>query len=253
MKTHLILSMAVVALCAVSAGAAEIGREDLQKALEANPDLVVEALGKSDPSKLMDVIRTASKKEQEIAAQKELDDAFKNPLKPEISSKDHVRGSKKAKYTLVEYSDFQCPYCGRGFQTVEELRKKYGAQLRFIYKNDPLPMHPEAMPAAKYFEAVAIQSPEKAWEFHDKMFQNQQKLGEQFYKDTAKELGLDVEKLEKDAKSDAVKNRIESTMKEAQGFGIQGTPGFILNGIPVHGAYPVDYFEKIIDRLNKGS
>jgi len=164
-----------------------------------------------------------------------------------------VRGNTGAKYTLVEYSDFQCPYCAAGYQLVEELRKKYGKDLRFIFRHLPLPFHSQAMPAAQWLEAVAIQSPEKAWRFHDILFQNQDKLGGELFRKTAKDLGLDVERCEKDIDSQAVKDRIAADMEEATRFGFEGTPGFLLNGIPVKGAYPVAHFGEIISRLDAAS
>ena len=121
--------------------------------------------------------------------------------------------------------------------------------LREVFKNKPLPMHPQAMPAASWFEAARLQSPEKSWAFHDKLFQNQDKLGEPFYRETAKALGLDADKLAKDAASQAVKDAIAADVKEAEEFKFEGTPGFLLNGIPIRGAYPVEHFDEIIQKL----
>jgi protein-disulfide isomerase len=230
-------------------------KDEIKNVLKKNPDILLEVL-KDNRKAVFEIINQAAQeeqarrqKEEEEREKKDFEEAFKNPKKPDISAKTRIRGNKDAKYTLVEYSDFQCPYCSRGYQTVEALRKKYGENLRFVYKNLPLSFHPHAMPAAQYYEAAALQSSEKAWQFHDKMFQNQDKLGEAFYKQTAKELGLDVAKLEKDAKSQVVKEKIEADMKEAGEYGFQGTPGFLLNGIPVKGAYPVDFFDSIIARI----
>lgn len=114
--------------------------------------------------------------------------------------------------------------------------------MRFIFKHLPLPFHPQAMPAAQWLEAIAIQSPEKAWRFHDILFENQDKIGVDFFKKTAKDLGVDVEEREKEAQSSAVKDRIAADMEEAKKYGF--------NGIPVKGAYPVEYFEDIIKRLD---
>lgn len=228
----------------------------IKKALEKNPNLILDVL-RSHKKEFIQTWQEAYMEEKERAQREqeemELNEAFKKPFKPELDAKAHVRGSAEAKYTLVEYSDFQCPYCGRGFMTVEALRKKYGADLRFIYKNKPLPMHPMAMPAAQYFEAAALQSVDKAYALHDKLFENQNSLSEDFIKKSAKEVGLDVDKLEKDSKSAEVKNKIEADSKEADSFEFTGTPGFLINGIPVRGAYPPERFDKIIERLNKKS
>lgn len=233
-------------------------QKEIEAAINSNPDLILNVL-RAHKSELYKIVNEAFQEEQvkqqkqEAAKEeKEFNEAFLHPLQPVIDKNTLIRGNKNAPYTLVEYSDFQCPYCGRGFQTVEDLRKKYGSQLRFIYKNMPLPMHPQSMPAAEYFEAVALQSRPKAWLFHDKMFRNQSRLGPEFYKQTIKELGLNVAQAEKDAKSKRVQDLIQTDIKEAEKFGFTGTPGFLLNGIPVRGAYPAEKFISIIDRLKSG-
>jgi len=252
-----VLAAVLSALVAAPASSATISRDDLKKALEANPDLVVGALKSADKSALFEIMMDAQreyqmKKQQEEAEKEkaEMEAAYKNPFKPAIDEKTRIRGDKNAPITVVEYSDFQCPYCGRGYQVLEQVRQKYGAKLRFVYKHMPLvAIHPFAMPAAKWQEAVALQSPDKAWIFHDKMFQNQGLLGEDFFKKTVKELGLDAAKAAKDAESKAVADKIEADVKEAKNFGFTGTPGFLVNGIPLRGAYPPEDFDKIISRL----
>ena len=251
------LAAAALSLLIASPSFAAMSREDLQKALDKNPDLVLEALKKADKAAFFEYVMDAqhdyqAKKqgEEEAKEKAELENAFKNPLKPEIDAKTRIRGDKNAPITIVEYSDFQCPYCSRGFQTVEAVREKYGSKVRFIYKHLPLvAIHPNALPAAKWQEAVAIQSPDKAWIFHDTMFKNQSSLSEDFYRKTVKDLGLNVEKAAKDAQSQAVSDKIEADTKEAKEFGFSGTPGFLINGIPLRGAYPPEEFDKIIKRL----
>jgi len=251
------LAAAALSLLIASPSIAAISREDLQKALEKNTDLVLSALKKADKSAFLQYVMEANQEyqakkqaDEEAKEKAALEEAFKNPLKPAIDDKTRIRGDKNAPITVVEYSDFQCPYCGRGFQVVEALREKYGSKMRFVYKDLPLvQIHPNALPAAKWFEAVSLQSPEKAWKFHDIMFKNQGSLSEDFYKKTAKELGVDVEKAAKDAQGQTVSDKIEADTKEAKEFGFSGTPGFLVNGIPLRGAYPVEDFDKIIKRL----
>jgi protein-disulfide isomerase len=253
---HVLVAAAIAILTCTAAQAGDITGDELANALRKHPDVLIDAI-KANKKAIFDIMNQAAgeeqarmRKEAEDAAQKAYEDTFKNPLKPAIDVKTRIRGAIDAKYTLVEYADFQCPYCGASYQTVDELRKKYGNNLRFIFKNLPLPFHPQAMPAAQWFEAVAIQSPEKAWRFHDILFENQDKLGVDFFKKTASDLGIDVKKCERDAESQAVKDRIAADMGEAQKFGFDGTPGFLLNGVPVKGAYPVAYFEDVIKKLN---
>lgn len=250
-----VTTLLLAAALAVPAGAA-ISREDLKKALDANPDLVLSALSKADKAKFFQLVMDSQKEAQRAQAEaeakreaQEMEDALKNPMKPEIGADARVRGSADAPITIVEYSDFQCPYCAKGYQNLEQLRKKYGAELRVVFKNKPLDFHPLAMPAAQWFEAVALQSPEKAWDFHDTLFEHQDKLGEDYFKQVVKDLGLDAAKAAKDAGSDAVRKKIAADMREAAKFGMNGTPGYLVNGVPVRGAYPPSTFDGIIARL----
>ncbi len=243
-------------LIAVPAAAAAISRDELKKALEANPDLVLSALKKADKIKFFDLVVDAQNeykqgkaKEEAMAEAQEREKALKNPLKPEIGPDARVRGNPNAPITIVEYSDYQCPFCSQGYNNIEQLRKIHGDQLRVVFKNKPLDFHPLAMPAAQWFEALALQSPEKAWAFHDTLFEHQDKLGEDYYKLLTKDLGLDVAKAAKDAKGEVVRKKIEADMREANKFGFNGTPGYLINGVPLRGAYPVAAFEEIIAKI----
>ena len=112
-----------------------------------------------------------------------------------------------------------------------------------------------ALPAAKYFEAVARQTPEKAYKYHDYVFENQDKLnagGEKFLQEAAKKAGADMNKIKKDVASDDIMKNINADKAEANKFEFFGTPGFLVNGVSIKGAYPAAEFEKIIDRLGKG-
>ena len=193
----------------------------------------------------------AKKREEE--EMKSLEDSFNKPLEAKIREDELFRGEKAAPITLIEYSDFECPFCSRGFSTVMELLEKYKGKIRFVYKHLPLSFHPQAMISSQYYEAIRLQSAEKAVEFHDRIYKDQRKLqnGENFLKAIAKDLKVDMNKLAKDVKSDAVKKRIDEDMEEASKFGFQGTPGFLINGVPVKGAYPAAKFEEIIEKLKE--
>jgi protein-disulfide isomerase len=109
------------------------------------------------------------------------------------------------------------------------------------------------MIASQYYEAIRLQDAKKAFEFHDMIYKDQRKLqnGESFLKSLAKDLKVDMGKLAKDVNSDVVKKRIDADVEEAGKFGFQGTPGFLLNGIPVKGAYPTTHFVDIINKLKE--
>lgn len=250
-----LIVLAVVVLMA----AACTSKDDLKKMLKENPDIITEAI-EANPTKFIDALNNAVKsaqenegKRREEEEKKALEASFENPLKAEIRSDESFRGNKDAQITLIEYSDFECPFCSRGYNTVRELLEKYKGNIRFVYKHLPLSFHPQAMPASQYYEAIRLQDEEKAWKFHDKIYENQRKLqnGESFLKSLAKELGVDMKRLAKDIKSEKVQERIDADMAEAAKFGFQGTPGFLLNGIPVKGAYPTSHFDGLIKELEK--
>ncbi len=234
-------------------------KQQMAKILKEDPKILTEAIEKH-PAEFITALQNAAKNAQESMGKvreeeekKKLEESFDKPLVAEIRSDESIRGPKDAPLTLVEYSDFECPFCTRGFTTVMDLMKKYPGKIRFVYKHLPLSFHEQAMPAAQYYEAIRLQDEKKAFAFHDEIFTNQAKLknGVAFLDAAAKKAGADLAKVKKDLNSAAVKSRIEADQKEAASFGMQGTPGFILNGVPVRGAYPAEYFVTLVDELQK--
>lgn len=248
---------AVIIGAAVAMTACAPNGKQLKEAIEKDPSIVFVAIEK-DPEKFIEVVNKAARDAQNKGAEKaqqeegkKRDEEFANPLQPKIEEGRAIQGPADAKITIVEYSDFECPYCSRGYQTIQEVKKEYGNQVRIVFKHLPLDFHPKAMPAAKMFEAVARQSAEKAYKFHDIVFENQGDLrskGEAFLKDAAKKAGADMKKVEKDLADPKLMDRINADMEEAKGFGFSGTPGFLINGVSLRGAYPFSEFKVIIDR-----
>lgn len=256
MKLNLLLPMAIIG--ALFTGCT-VSEKDLGEMLKKNPNLITDAI-KEHPSEFIEALNVAVKsaqgdqrKKAEEAEKKQLEESFNNPMVPVIRPDEVIRGTKGAPITLVEYSDFECPFCSKGYETVTALLEKYKGKIQFIYKHLPLSFHQHAMPAAQYYEGIRLQSLDKAGEFHDEIFKNFSKVrtGEKFFKSIAKKLGVDMKKLEADLDSDIVKKRIDEDLAEAKKFGFQGTPGFLINGIPVKGAFPPEHFEGIVDELVK--
>ena len=228
-----------------------------KKILEEKPEILFSVIEKH-PDEFMAVVQkalgNAQKKGQEAALKEEQEQRekeFKNPVVAEVSEDRAIRGDKGAPITIVEYSDFQCPFCARGFQTMQQVFAKYGGKVRLIYKHLPLPMHSMAIPAAERFEAISLQSSDKAYQFHDEIFKHQEKLGsngEKFMDGIAQKIGVNVAKMKTDMKSQRVKDRIEADTTEAQKFGFSGTPGFLVAGVSIRGAYPLPAFQEIIDK-----
>lgn len=186
----------------------------------------------------------ARKKQEELQAAK-LEEQFKNPIKVDVGSSP-VKGPASAKITIVEFSDFQCPYCQRGSDVIAQVMKAYPNDVKVAFKHLPLPFHPHAKPAAAASYAANKQG--KFWEFHDAMFANQSSLSPEFYTQTATKLGLNVEQFKKDMASPEAEAAVKADSETAQKLGIGGTPAFIVNGVQVNGAYPFEHFKGIIDR-----
>lgn len=190
-------------------------------------------------------------KERESKQKEDFEKQFTNPVKIEVG-KSPVKGPAAAKITIIEFSDFQCPYCKRGYDTIEQVVKAYPNDVKIAFKHMPLDFHKEAMPAAK--ASLAAHKQGKFWEYQTALFENQAKLSAAFYEETAKNLGLNVDQFKKDAASPEIEAQVKEDMALGQQNGIQGTPGFFVNGVAVKGAYPFEHFKMIIDRqLGKAS
>ena len=257
MKTSRILSTLTVTLTSFLFAACAPSAKQLKEAIEKDPSIVFVAIEK-DPAKFIEIVNKAAQDAQKVGAEKAQEDEkksrqaeFTTPLQPVIEDGRVIFGNKDAPITIVEYSDFQCPYCSRGFQTVQQVKKEYGDKVRIVFKHLPLDFHPLAMPAARYFEAIAKQDPKKAEKFHDTVFENQGQLkdkGEGYFKEAAKKMGVDMKKLETDLKDEGITKKIATDMEEAKKFNMSGTPGFIINGVSLRGAYPFPSFKEIIDQ-----
>lgn len=232
--------------------------KSLTELLEKNPEIVTNAIDKN-PEKFMASIQKAaraaqgqSQKDAQQEEAKRIAAEAKNPLQPVIDEKRGFMGDKSAAITIVEYTDFQCPFCSRGYATLEQVRKTYGGKVRVLVKNLPLPMHPMAVPAAKRFEALKLQDPAKGYAFYHEVFSHQDKLSapaaESYLDSVVKKVGGNLAKVKKDMESPAVTDLIAADVAEAQKFGISGTPGFIINGVSIRGAYPFETFKGIIDK-----
>ncbi|HEX4802667.1 MAG TPA: thioredoxin domain-containing protein, partial [Myxococcaceae bacterium] len=156
-----------------------------------------------------------------------------------------VRGPKNAPVTIVEFSDFQCPYCKKAVPTLHEIEKQYGSKVRVAFKHQPLPFHSNAKLAA--VASVAAQEQGKFWEYHDKLFENQQALDRASLERYAGELGLNVSKFKSALDSKKLEARVDADAAEAARSGVQGTPTFFINGQQLVGAQPLERFRALID------
>jgi len=156
-----------------------------------------------------------------------------------------TRGGKEPKVTIVEYSDFQCPFCGRVEPTLSQLEKDYGNDISISFKQLPLPFHEHAMESAE--AAKAAQEQGKFWQMHDKLFANQTALTRADLDKYASEIGLDMGKYKAAMDSHKFKDQIKRDSDEAEKFGARGTPNFFINGRNLRGAQPLEAFKSSID------
>ncbi|MCQ2092329.1 MAG: thioredoxin domain-containing protein [Fibrobacter sp.] len=140
-----------------------------------------------------------------------------------------VFGPENAKLTIVEFTEFQCPYCSRIAPVVKELMEKYPNDIKFVYKNFPLSFHPNARPAAA--AAIAAQKQGKFWEYRYALAPHSSRLGDSIYVEVAKQVGLDIDQFNKDrVLDDAMNARIQKDFDLGAKVGVQGTPNFYING-----------------------
>ncbi len=249
----------VLAIFAVStlAGCGKI----MKKVIENNPDIVFSAI-KKDPEGFFNTIESTQDQMKEIAQKKasekqgeELEEAFKNPVNPEIGDDRAIWGKKDAPITIVEYADFSCYYCSEASKTIAKVKEAYGDKVRVLFKHFHVLGNPNSVYASQLMEGIGKIDDEKAYDFHKVVFENQAKLksdsAKSFLEDEARKIvgAANMAQVLKFAKSDDVKKMIESDKEEAGGkFKLRGTPAFNINGVTLRGAEQFDKFKQVIDR-----
>lgn len=159
------------------------------------------------------------------------------------------QGPENAKVTIVEFADYECPYCSRILPTIKEVMQKYDGQVKFVFNNFPLSFHKQAMPAALAATCAGKQG--KYWEMHDAIFDNQSQLSASLYPKLAKDLKLDSKEFTECTKSAETKNKIEEEVAYGSSVGVQGTPSFYINGVQLSNGSSVEDFAEVIDPLLK--
>jgi protein-disulfide isomerase len=157
---------------------------------------------------------------------------LKVPIRPD----DHIQGDPKAVVTLVEYGDYQCPYCGEAYPVIKMLQSYFGKDLCFVFRNFPLTeMHPEAEPAAETAEFAGAHG--HFWEAHDALYENQQMLGPPLYAAIARALNLSEEELAQALADGTYRPKVQADFEGGVRSGVQGTPTFFINGYRHQGAH----------------
>jgi protein-disulfide isomerase len=148
---------------------------------------------------------------------------------PVTEDRDHIQGPQDAPVTLVQYGDYECPYCGAAYPIIKEVQAQMGEKLRFVFRNFPITTsHPHAAQAAEAAEAAASQG--KFWEMHDLLYENQKNLRDQDLRGYAEKLGLDVELFDKELAEHVHAERVHEDFMSGVRSGVNGTPTFYING-----------------------
>jgi protein-disulfide isomerase len=225
----------------------------MERALARNPDILIHAM-RNDPSRFMaalNQVAAAAHQEQLRAENDRREEEFHNPRHPRLQDGRAVRGDANAPVTIVMYSDFQCSYCRQQHEVLARVLDRYEGQVRLLLKHLPSERHAQSLAAAGMFEAIALQSAENAWRFHDTLFANPQRLeaeGESFILAAARTTGIDVERARQDAQGAEVAAIVADDQREAAEFGFNGTPSLLINGVSFEGAYPIDDLARAIER-----
>ncbi|MFZ0891731.1 MAG: thioredoxin domain-containing protein [Thermoplasmata archaeon] len=168
-----------------------------------------------------------------------------------VSSRDHAQGAENAPVTLLEYGDYECPYCGAAYPIVKELQRRLGAEVRFVFRNFPLAnAHPHATMAAEAAEVVGAQG--KFWEMHDLLYENQRALTEADLVSYAGRLGVAKEKFSTEIRRPVYADRVREDFASGVRSGVNGTPTFYINGIRHNGSYELEELQAAVESSGRG-
>lgn len=172
-------------------------------------------------------------------------------LIPAINSNDHVWGNPAAWLELVEYGDYECPYCGRAYPIVKDIKRKLGNEIKFVFRNFPLSkIHPNAFSAAVATEAAGLQN--RFWEMHDMIFENQKMLDPDYILRYANRIGLDLEKFSNDMEQVALKEKVQRDFDSGIRSAVNRTPTFFVNGYKYEGEWSGDQLLRYLKVLLTG-
>jgi protein-disulfide isomerase len=166
---------------------------------------------------------------------------------PVDEGRDHIQGPADAAVTLVQYGDYECPYCGEAYPVVQEVQRRMGERLRFVFRNFPISTsHPHAEQAAEAAEAADAQG--RFWNMHDLLYENQRRLRDEDLREYATQLELDLERFDKELSEHVHAARIHEDFMSGVRSGVNGTPTFYINGVRHDDSYDVDTLLDALER-----
>lgn len=243
----------LIVLFALVLGGCGISDARVQEAVKKNPKIVFQTI-EEHPTEFVESVNRAVKVAQEKQYERQIAEVnskreqdLKNPKKPELDPKRRLSGSPTGQIVIVEYADFECPFCGVAYEGLKKFKEIHKDDVQFYYKNMPLDMHRMAAPSAAVYEAIFMQDPAKARKFYDYAFANQKQIGDEgFLRKAIMISGADPKRVEKDKGSEIVKKRIAADIAEFNKFKFSGTPVLILNGVALEGAQRAEDLENTL-------
>ncbi|AFZ16061.1 DsbA family protein [Allocoleopsis franciscana] len=226
-------------------------KADNSKPTDSELEAKVLQVIRNNPQVLVESLQAYQQKQadQQQQAQKAFLEQMKSNPKAVIGDSP-TTGAKEQKIVLLEFSDFQCPYCSKAHETLKQFMATRQNQVTLVYKHLPLTqIHPEAMPSAKAAWAAGQQG--KFWEFHDALFENQQNLGEPLYVATAKALNLDLKRFDQDRNGQAASAAIQKDVEMAEKLGVTGTPFLIMNDQVIANGAQLDSLEAALKQVSQ--
>ncbi|WP_320175507.1 thioredoxin domain-containing protein [Maridesulfovibrio sp.] len=229
-------------------------KEQIAEVIRENPQIVLDAMRENSVD-MLTIVEQGIDQREKLKREAMLAAEIKNPFNPRIWSDRPMLGNSAAPVTIVEYTDFLCPYCSKGAKVVSKLVAEHPEKYRLIFKH--LPLHKSSRQLALVFEAIAQFDKDKAYKFHDLAFERQKDL----YEDKEgvvlgkilEEVAVDSDLLQKYLRSPQLQEFLLADEKEAGEFGIDATPTFLVNGVSVRGYLPADRFEQMVDMIMEKS
>jgi len=243
---------ALVALLLIVTSCASSGQSASAQLSDAQFEAKVLEILRKNPQVILDSVQAYQRgqaQQEEQAREKVLSQIRQEPRL--LLRNAPVTGASSQKIIMAEFSDFECPYCAKAHEVVKEFMAKNGNDVTLVYKHFPLKqIHQQAEPAALASWAAFQQG--KFWEYHDALFEQQSKLGEEFYIELAKNLKLDINKFNRDRKSNEAKEAIKKDFELGKSLGVRGTPSFVINGVFFSGVPNIQDLEGLVAQIKAG-
>jgi len=170
---------------------------------------------------------------------------------PVDEERDHIEGPADAAVTLLEYGDYECPYCGAAYPIVKEVQARMGDRLRFVFRNFPIvTSHPHAEQAAEAAETAAAQ--DRFWPMHDLLYENQRRLGDRDLRSYAEQVGLDLDRFDAEMAEHVHAARVREDFMSGVRSGVNGTPTFYVDGVRHDGSYDLETLLAALERATSG-